>query len=252
MYDPQGNVACKLTDHAAQLAVADRMAAGIGKPCTVKDRRYVGLSQQHEILFEVACQEGKGYILIEAANGSLSKSVDCVNSDLCTLTDARTAKTEQAGLYTRLSRKAGFDCDVKSYAPFPASSAAVDAVELTCNNRQDGGVGVFTATGGSVYDCAHAELEGYRCSMTKPELSYPTLTADLKKMGKSECAVSNARSVGVTAEKHGFIEVACADGLQGYMIEYTVTPLAPVNTIICAQAGGIANGCKLPGNVKKG
>lgn len=252
MYDPTGNVACKLSDRTAQLAVADKMAAGIGKPCTVKDRRYVGMSQQHEVLFEVACQEGKGYILIQATTGALSKSVDCVNSDLCQLTDARTAKTEQAGLYTRLARKAGFACDVTSYAPFPASAAATDVVELTCGNRPDGGVGVFTATGGNVYDCGHSELEGYRCSMTKPEQAFASLTADLKALGKDSCSVSAARSVGVTADKHGFTEVACADGLQGYMIEYTVTPLKALNVIICNQASGIAGGCKLPGNTKKG
>lgn len=252
MYDPTGNVSCKLTDMASQLAVADKLAAGTPKPCAIKDRRYIGVSQSKEILFEVSCQDGKGYVLIQAASGALDKAVDCTNSDLCTLTDAREAKTEQAGLYTKLARKAGFECDVKTYAPFPASQAAVDAVELVCGNRPDGGVGVFTGTGGNVYDCAHAELEGYRCSMTKADLANPSLTADLKKLNKPSCVVSSSRAVGVTAEKHGYIEVGCADGLPGFMIEYTVTPLNPIQVLGCSQATGIAGGCKLPGNVKKG
>ncbi len=251
-YEPGSNMACKLSDRAAQLAVVDRLAAALGKPCTVKDKAFVGVSQKaHERMFEVACTEGRGYILVATADGKLSQSIDCVATDMCKLTDSRTAKTEQASLYTKLARKAGFECDVKSYAPFPPRASGVDAVELICNNRPDGAVGVFTASAGDVYDCAHAEIEGYRCSLTKPDLAFPKLTDDLKKLGKASCAVSASRSVGVTAEKHGFIEVACADGLQGYMIEYTVTPLSPVNVIICSQASGIAGGCKLPGNAKK-
>ena len=63
MYDPTGNVTCKLSDRAAQLAVADKLVASAGKPCTVKDRRYVGMSQAKEVLFEVSCTEGKGYVV---------------------------------------------------------------------------------------------------------------------------------------------------------------------------------------------
>ncbi|MGA0603447.1 hypothetical protein ACO2Q3_22250 [Caulobacter sp. KR2-114] len=253
MYDPGGNVNCKLTDRAAQLAVADKLAAGTPTPCTVKDRRYVGISQSHEVLWEVSCQQGKGYVLVQATTGALDKAVDCVNSDLCQLTDAREAKTEQAGLYSKLAKKAGFDCDVKSYEPFPAS-AGLDVVEMTCNNRPDGAVGVFTATGGFVYDCAHSELEGYRCSMSKPDAAIASLTADLKKLNKTTCTVSSSRAVGVTSDRKGYIEVECSDGLPGFMIEYNAPlkdALTPINVLPCSLASGIAGGCKLPQNVKK-
>jgi len=250
MYDPASNVACKLTDRAAQLAVADKLIVAAGKPCTVKDRRYVGMTQQHEILFELACNEGKGYVVVQATNGSLARSFDCTTSDLCELTDTRSARTEQAGLYTQLAQKAGFNCDVATYAPFPPNANNDDIVEMTCKNRQDGAVGVFPVRGGTavIYDCAHAELAGYRCTKTDPLLSYGRLTDDLKTLGKTTCAVSKARAVGVTADKRGFIEVACADGGQGYMIEYSMAPLTPKATIICAQASGISGGCRLPGN----
>ncbi|HEX7758483.1 MAG TPA: hypothetical protein VF459_03210 [Caulobacteraceae bacterium] len=252
-YEPESTMACKLTDRASQLAVADRLMATSGKPCTVKDRSYLGVSQQkHENLFEVACQDGKGYVVVETADGKLDTAIDCTTTDMCKLTDTRQAKTEQAGLYTKLARKAGFECDVKAYAPFPSANPSIDAVELTCNNRPDGGVGVFTATTNNVYDCAHAEIQGYRCSNTPPEQVTPRLTDDLKKMGKTSCAVSGSRFVGTTADSHSFIEVTCADGGQGYMIEYTKGPPTPVNAIVCSQAGGIANGCTLKGNAKKG
>lgn len=252
MYDPSGNVKCMFSDRAAQLAVADRLAQSSGKPCTVKDRRFVGVSVAKEFLFEVACQEGKGYVLAQGGNGALLRTIDCVNTELCQLTDARAAKTEQAGLYTRLAQKAGFNCDVKTYAPFPTNLPGKEVVELVCNNRPDGGVGIFAASGPSqVYDCAHSELVRFRCSLSKPEASYPKLTDDLKTLGKPTCVVSNARYVGTTADKRAFMEVACADGLQGYMIEYGVEPaLAPKQVIVCSSASGIAGGCKLAGNLK--
>ena len=253
MYDATSNVRCELTDHAAQLAVADKLIAGSGKPCTVTDRKYTGISQTKELLFEVKCAEGKGYIVGQAPNGTLSRTTDCVLTDLCDLTDARAAKTEQNNLYTSLAKKAGFNCDVTRYAPFPSSAPGTEAVELVCGNHPDGAVAVFgaTAADSAVYDCAHSELMRFRCSLTKPDLAYPKLTADLKALGKDSCTVSNARSVGVTADQRGFIEVACSDGLQGYMIEYAMKPLTPKTPIVCSDAKGIGNGgCKLPGNVK--
>ena len=126
---------------------------------------------------------------------------------------------------------------------------------MTCSNRPDGAIGVFPASTtetATIYDCAHSELEGYRCSMSKPSAAYDKLTADLVAYGKKSCTVSNARAVGVTADKKGFTEVACSDGLQGYMIEYMVPPpLKVTSVIICSEAKGIAGGCTLPGNTGK-
>ena len=59
----------------------------------------------------------------------------------------------------------------------------------------------------------------------------------------------------MTAERHGYIEVECSDGLPGFFIEYTAPvkdALTPVNVLACGMASGIAGGCKLPQNVKKG
>ena len=103
-----------------------------------------------------------------------------------------------------------------------------------------------------IYDCAHSELAGYRCSFSDPNASMASLTADLKKLGKTTCVVSSARFVGVTTDKTGYVEVGCADGNPGFMIEYATTPVAPKSADGCAFARDILGGCKLPGNSKKG
>ncbi len=262
-YNDNQAVKCELTDRATQLSVVDKLTAGIGKPCSVKDRSYIGASAKTGAMYyEVACTEGKGYILEQAPGGTLTKATDCLEAESviaggCKLTDTREAKTEQNGLYARMAKKVGYNCDVSGYAPLPSSADLPphsEVVEVTCANRPDGAIGVFPASSSEsalIFDCAHSELEGYRCSLSKPSAAYDKLTAELVGMGKKSCTVSNARAVGVTEDKRGYTEVACADGLQGYMIEYTVKPLQAKTVIICSEAKGIAGGCTLPGNTPK-
>ncbi len=262
-YSEQSNVHCMLTDRATQMSIVDKLVAASSHPCTVKDRAFIGASANTgNSYYEVACTDGKGYVLEQASSGALKRAIDCVDADTiaggCKMTDTRQAKTDQNNLYSKLSKKAGYNCDVSGYAALPLTAdtpAHSEVVEVTCANRPDGAIGIFPASSSdtaTIYDCAHSELEGYRCSMSKPSAAYDKLTADLVTYGKKSCTVSNARTVGVTADKKGFTEVACSDGLQGYMIEYAVTPpLKMTSVIICSDAKGIAGGCTLPGNTGK-
>ncbi|WP_333585395.1 hypothetical protein [Phenylobacterium sp.] len=253
IYDQaDANIKCELTDAATRLGVVDQMAAADQKSCAVKDRRFVGATTDGSNYFEASCQDGKGYIYKVAAAGQLAESWDCARAQGilggCTLTDAREAATEQAALYTELAKKAGFNCDVERYAAFP-SPRGKDAVELVCANGRPGGVGVFNLDGsGEVFSCAYAPIAGYRCGLNEEADTYPVLTADLKKMGRDSCEVSAQRMVGKTADGSAYVEVACSDGLAGYMLQYKQNPIAPVEALGCAFAKGIAGGCKLPGN----
>jgi hypothetical protein len=243
-----GNIKCTLGDPAARMAVVDRYAAEANNNCTVKGRRFVGTATDGANFFEASCQDGKGYIYKVDSTGKLATTYDCAKAQGilggCTLTDARQAATEQAGLYTKLAKNAGSDCQVEKYAVFPAA-AGEDVVELVCAGGK-GGVGIFKAGGkGEVLDCGHALVAGYRCGLNKPESGNPALTADLKKFQAStSCVVSNSRLAAKTAKGTLMLEVACADGLKGYMIEYTTGPVTAVSATGCAFTGG----CKLPGN----
>jgi hypothetical protein len=245
--DAAGNLKCELSDKATRLAVVDRIAQSANNGCVVKDRRFVGTSKDGADFFEAACQDGKGYIF-QVANGQLKQTWGCGQAQGilggCTLTDARQATADQAALYTKLARNSGSSCDVERYAQFPMRGNE-EVVELACKDGT-GAVGIFPATGkGQVVDCGHALAMGYKCSLTK-DSGFATLTQDLKKFGKTTCAVSNARVGGKTAKGTVMVEVACADGLKGYMIEYSTAPtVSAVGATGCAFAGG----CQLPGNV---
>jgi len=256
MFEPSNNIHCELTDRTTQLSIVDRLMAQTGKPCVMKDRGFIGVASGGTTYYEAACQDGKGYVVQQNPGGGAPKAIDCINADAiaggCKLTDTRQAKTEQNGLYSQLAKKAGYNCEVSGYYPFAETIPGKEIVELTCSNRPDGAIALFPVSGGvgEVYDCAHSELMSFRCSMSKPAASYPKLTADLKGLGKATCEVAAARVVGVTADKRGYIEVGCADGLPGYMIEYSMAPLKAKSTFVCAEAQGISGGCTLPHNKK--
>src|SRR5690606_5583169 len=134
-YDDAGaQISCTLSDKAARLAVIDQYAAQANNGCQVKDRRYVLSSKAGDTYYEASCQDGKGYIYKVDASGKLAQTLDCASADHigggCTLTDTRAAKSEQAALYSNLAKKAGFDCDVESYAALPAQAAGHDVVEM--------------------------------------------------------------------------------------------------------------------------
>lgn len=245
--DAQGNLKCELSDKATRLAVVDRFAQAANNGCAVKDRRFVGTAKDGSDFYEAACQDGKGYIY-KVSNGQLAQTWGCGQAQGilggCTLTDARQATAEQAALYTKLAHESGSTCDVDHYALFP-NRGNDEVVELACKSGT-GAIGIFPATGkGQVLDCGHALALGYKCSLTK-DGGFDALTADLRKFNQKTCVVSNARVNGQTAKGTVMVEVACADGYKGYMIEYST---APTVSAVGAQGCAFAGGCKLPGNV---
>jgi hypothetical protein len=246
--DAEGNVKCTLSDKATRLAIVDKLASQAGKNCQVKDRGFLGASTDGSNFYESSCQDGKGYVYKVSTAGALVQTVDCGQAASmlggCKLTDSRQAASEQAGLYTKLAKAAGSNCDVDRYAIFPTSGKE-EVVEMVCKDGK-GAVGIFPATGaGKVVDCGHAPVAGYQCSLSKDMKSaYASLTADLKKFNQMSCDVSASRLAGKTKEGTTLLEVACADGLKGYVIEYN-PDLTAKASVGCALAGG----CKLPGNV---
>jgi hypothetical protein len=249
LYDEsESNIKCTITDRTARLAVIDTYVAKAANGCTLKDKRFVGIAKDNSTYFEASCQDGKGYIY-KVVGGNLTDTIECAKATSilggCTLTDARQAQSEQAGLYTRIVTGAGGKCEVEKYALFPTRNPREEVVELVCK----GGTGaVLMSTAGqksTVLDCGRAPIAGYKCSLGGDN-GNAALTADLKRLQQgTTCVVSNSRVVGKTDKGTTYVEVACADKLKGYMIEYSPAPAVnAVNVIGCAFAGN----CKLPGN----
>ena len=239
-----GNIKCTLAEPATRLAIVDNYAKLANNGCTVKDKRFVGMFTDGTEGYEVACADGKGYIY-KVAQGAVKETLDCakVPGGTCTLTDTRAATAEQAGLYTKLAKNAGSNCTVARYAIFPAKGN-IEVVELVCADGA-GAIGMFPATGkGTVLDCGHALIAGYKCTLGKAD--YAGLTADLRKFDKKECTVSSVGSPLKAADGTVRLEVACSDGLPGYMIAYSDAQ-TPKEAVACSFAGN----CVLPTNKPK-
>jgi hypothetical protein len=240
-----GNIKCTLATPAVRLAVVDNLAKTANNGCVVKDRRFVGLFTDGTEGFEVSCEGGKGYIF-KVSQGAIKETLDCakVPGGTCTLTDTRAATAEQAGLYTKLAKNSGSNCNVSRYAIFPAKGDT-EVVELVCADGS-GAIGMFPATGkGVVLDCGHALVAGYKCTLGKAD--YASLTADLRKFDKKECVVSSVGQPLKGADGAIRLEVACSDGLPGYMISFS-DPQTPKEAVACSFAGN----CVLPTNKPKG
>ncbi|MBS0334987.1 MAG: hypothetical protein JSS35_19630 [Proteobacteria bacterium] len=240
------NVKCTLGTPAARTAIADSFAAKATPPCTVKERRFVGLLTDGTEGYEYACSDGKGIIVKVDTKGAVTQTLNCANvpAGSCTLTDSRAATAEQAGLYTKLAKQAGSNCEVQRYAVFPQQGDK-EVVELVCGDG-GGAIGMFPASGkGTVYDCGHALLQGYRCTLGKTD--FGPITADLRKLGKQECTVSATAPPLKAPDGTIRLEVACSDGLPGYIISYS-NPETPKDAVACTFAGS----CTLPTNKKKG
>jgi hypothetical protein len=261
-YDPAGNIKCTLISRPEQYAAIDKIVATSGKPCAIKDRRYVGSTSDGSDYYEFACNDGSGFMLKASLAGKFEEAVECSKAGGiaggCTLSDARQAETEQAGLYTSLAKKAGFDCNVTKYADFPTADNSTEIVEMACSNRADGGVGFFPGASAAkphVLNCLRAEAEGYRCSFTPTSALYTVLTDQLKAKGRTSCVVSEARpfAVGTTpgsAGKDDFVEVGCADGGPGLVLDYYYGSTLPNELLNCAQVAKMSGGCQLPSNKK--
>jgi hypothetical protein len=241
---------CKFGDPAQQY---QKLVAASGKPCTLKGQRYIG-SADNVDYYEIACTDGKGYVLEADSSGAVKDAIDCIKAagigGGCTLTDSRQAETAQDAIYTDLAKKAGFDCAVSKYADFATPDNTVEVVELACSNRPDGGIGFFPNKGAPVVkDCLRAETEGYRCSFSPIDPLFAKLTGQLKARGKGSCVVNGARPYGRTGNGDELVEVACSDGGPGWVLEYGANSAVPTDLLNCAQASQIGGGgCQLPTN----
>jgi hypothetical protein len=254
-----------LTPEEQGRPVAGLIAAS-GKPCTMTNNRYLGSNAAHHDYFEVACSSGKGYVLEVDSAGKLAAATDCLQAmDIgggCTLSDTRQAEINPDGPYSDMARQtygelakaAGFDCAVSKYADFPPRPNGAEVVELACSNRPDGGVALFPATGRpEVWDCLRAQAEGYFCTFSSESNVYGELTSQLKTRGAS-CVVNDARAYGRTSEGADLIEVSCADGGPGWVLEYPRHASEPTGTLQnCAQAAAsTGGGCQLAANKAHG
>lgn len=246
---------CKLTTRQQIAGSFQPLVARSGKACQVSDFRSIGKSKTSgETYTEIACGSTPGFVLVQDTSGGFKSAVDCAKAggigDGCKLTDVTVAKTEEAGTYTKLAAKAGFPCQVKEYRYIGQDAQNREVVELSCKDRPDGGLGLFSETGKSaVVDCVRAKGIGDTvCKLSDPAVVYPKYTEALAAKGRGTCKVSGAQYLGRTQAGVEYVEAACADGAPGWVIGFQEGTTTVGDLITCRQASNSGLPCKLPTN----
>ena len=254
-----GKLACTLTTDEQSIAYAKTLAAGVKKPCDVKDVHYIGMTSSGLDGYEIACTAANtGFIFTITAAGEVKQQVDCALAASflggCKLTDTTKAETAENGTYTDLAKKAGFKCQVNKYRLIgvnPTTNA--DVVEIACADRPDGAVAEFAEdpNKSKMHDCVEVGSLGQACKLgTSLTPVYDKLSASLAAKGKGSCKVAGARYVGGAAGGGSFYETACSDGGSGWVLKTAGAGYVADSLIPCATATGDL-ACKLPTNIKK-
>ncbi len=228
------------------------VVAAAGVPCTFTDGYFGGAGDSKDAdgkaikvkIYEAACKEGLGYMIVVPAAGP-AKHYDCVSlidapGLKCRLPANLDAKVQLAPIIA----KTGRTCTLANARGLGATAAGEAFYEVACQ----GAVGFVlktTANGPEAIDCARTVGTNLECKFTsKDQLAAQqkaTLQALMARSSKP-CEITGSRTLGADATGNTYYEVAC--GASGYVLEADKTG-AFMRTIDCANAGTFAGGCKL-------
>lgn len=250
------SLTCKLPENADPKAALGPMLGAAGRPCTIKDGRFVG-GDATTNFYEAACQDGAGYILETPTPGVTAavKVLPCIEtlgsgSLQCTFT----TKAQSVAIIGALAAKSGKPCQV-SDARYIGASTKDSSVyyEVACGAQA--GYVVETDPSGAfklAIDCAKASGIAGGCTMTdttKAETEEASTYTGLAKAAGFNCTVSKYRFIGMVAEptKSEVVELACSNRPDGVVALFPSAPTAKARFVDCARAEqfGDSASCKL-------
>jgi hypothetical protein len=237
-----------------------------GYKCTVTDALFLGASPvldangkpvkgQTKPVYEVACQEGLGFIFGDPDPAPL----DCLKlSTSAARQKAAGQKVEvpqcriaangdgQQGAYS-LAKQAGVACTpAKARWVGEDRNKSADIYEVGCSDNSSYIISAPQAGSSaklSQENCLQPALRGDGlCEYMSKEAALGALGQIASKSGKA-CDLKDARWVGAKSGGESFYEIACSSG-KGFMIE-TAANGAFTRALDCEQAENVGGGCTL-------
>jgi hypothetical protein len=247
---------CKFTPKDARLAPLKAWAAGVDKSCTVTNGRWVGASEQtHHEFFEVACQ-GKPGFFVETDKGQMVKSIDCVRAQTigggCTLSDVAAAKAGAASSYASTLQANHINCTPTDFTVIGKEPrTGRDAVEFKCPEQPNGLVALIPGAGATgkfeSFDCFGASERTVECSLTKKPILLGNLKTILTAIEKT-CEPTEFQVHGPDDTDGDLVEVKCAAGQSGYILDLPPDRSKTIKTLSCEQASRGYDKCMIAGN----
>ncbi|HYC74589.1 hypothetical protein [Brevundimonas sp.] len=227
--------------------------AGAGVPCEIVAAHNPGETRQRKDIYEVACREGPGYLVVTtdapailnclhlAATEETMRATDASRpvTSLCLLDGNKDAAAALRPLAARIDPA----CVVDQAAWIGRVGEDQDRYEIGCEGRD--GLWLQTPINRTditeTFSCMDLAAMGETCKFTTPEEQAATVASWLPADGPA-CAADRARVVGVAGGARYF-ELSCGAGA-GMILR--LTPEGRFDRAWpCAQASGIAGGCRL-------
>ena len=238
----QKSLACRLPANADPKEGLKTYIASSGTTCTPTGARYVG-SNATTTVYEVACQEGAGYILQTPAPGATAAStvaIPCLQAPAnmaCTLT----TKAQTDAYLAALVSKAGRTCQI-SGSRYIGSDKTTSAAyyEVGCG-AQPGFILTANKAGGvdRVISCGQAQGLG-GCQLTSASQVAADETAHYTQLARAagfNCNVSKTRAIGQDKSGRDIVELACSDRPDGVVAAFPSTPGGRTELVDCVRAG---------------
>jgi hypothetical protein len=222
-------------------------------PCTLTDAAFLGKSGKSSV-YEVACKEGLGYIVIGGADAATpAKVYDCVSTQgNASLTCRLPGNADPKQGLVPILAATGAACTLKDARYIGANSAGESYYEVTC--QQGPGYILTKAPPGttppaSVIPCIEVMgASNVTCKLTTKAEIVASI-AKLEAQSGKPCEGTDVRYVGSsTTTGETFYEIACG-GSTGYIVQ-TDKAGTFKEAIDCGKASGIAGGCKLTDTTK--
>jgi hypothetical protein len=250
----QPTLTCRLPGNANPADGLKPLVAQTGTACTPTKARYVG-SNATTAIYEVACQEGSGYLLQTNAVGApatapaltpCAATMGQANME-CTLT----SKDQVMAYINGLVAKSGKQCQVSGVRYIGADKTSGDSFyEVGCGSAA-GFVLDTDKTGGlkQAIGCAQAQALG-GCTMTDTTKVATEEVATYTKLAKAagyNCDVSKYRYIGSDAKKDEVVELACSNRPDGTVAVFPADTNGKAEFVDCVKAGqfGPNGACKL-------
>lgn len=227
--------------------------AAAGVPCEIVAAHNPGETRQRKDIYEVACREGPGYLVVAidrpailnclhlAATEEVLRSADPTRpvTSLCLLDQNRDAAASLRPLATRIDP----GCVVDQAAWIGRVGVDQDRYEVGCEGRD--GLWLQTPINRTevteTFACLDLAAMGDACRFTTAQEQAATVAAWLPAGGPT-CTADRARVIGVAGGAR-YYELSCGPGA-GLVLR--LTPEGRFDQVWpCAEATGIAGGCRL-------
>lgn len=233
------------------MAEAQALAAGASLACQVTEATQPGVTAEQQKIYEAACSEGPGYILIAATP---TQAFDCLElagtAATARLRDPAADVGQQCVLPANQNglaviggwaRGAGVSCTIDEAVAIGKSDRDNIVYEIGCAGA-DGYWLERVGTGWDLKDCLQVASTGGTCRFTTAREQADGFESKLAGTDAAGCDVTQVRLMGSNANGR-FFEAKCAAEGEGYIARINAEGVTQ-QIYPCATAQRIGGGCR--------